>query len=137
MPHISKKKLNKEDFNKIYKSFLRSFGKFKDQGASDRFFWEFLTPTEKVMFSKRLAIILLLNRGVSHYAIWNALNVSPSTVERIAKRLDRGGYIEILKLLKEDGGKLLKVLEALFEILTPPPYHLSRAKFIEAKRRGR
>jgi len=38
MPHISKKKLNKEDFNKIYKSFLRSFGKFKDQEASDRFF---------------------------------------------------------------------------------------------------
>ncbi len=136
MPHVSKKKLSKEDSKKLYGSFLRSLGKLRGQPALDKFLWEFLSPTEKEMFSKRLAIIVLLDKGISHYAIWNALNVSPSTVERIAKKLDRGGFVEILNLLKEDNGKLLKILETLFEVLAPPPYHVSRKRFIEAKRRG-
>ena len=137
MPHISRKKLSEEDFRKIYKSFLHSFSKFRAEDSIDKFFWEFLTSTEKVMFSKRLAIILLLEKGASHYAIWNALQVSPSTVERLAKRLDRGGYADIVKLLKENESNLVKIIGALFEILTPSPYHVSRKKFLEAKRKGR
>ena len=135
MPHISQKPLSEEEFKRIYKEFIRSVSRFKDQKSFEQFFWEFLTPTEKVMLAKRLAVIVLLNKGLSSYEIWKFLNVSPSTIERLGVKLDRNGYKHIVKTLSDKKVKFIKFVEALVFILEPPPYHASKKKYLEYKRR--
>ncbi|MBI1974254.1 MAG: hypothetical protein HYS51_00105 [Candidatus Zambryskibacteria bacterium] len=136
MPHVSKRALSKKDFQNIYKSFTQAFNKFQGNDI-ERLFGEFLTHTERVMLSKRLAIILLLDKGISPYRIWKGLKVSSSTVGRLGKRLEKGDYISILKILhsKKKNSKLIKFLDVMVDLLTPPPYYLSREKFIEYKRK--
>ncbi len=135
MPHVSKRELTKNEFRQIYKNFLELVVRSKDKELMDRFFWEFLTPTEKIMLSKRLAIVCLLEKGLSSYEIWNMLKVSSSTVDRIGKYWERGKYAHIVKILKNSDSKLWKAIEKVADILTPHPYHVSKKKFLEYKRK--
>lgn len=48
----------------------------------------FLTPTEKIMLSKRVAIAILIKRGYSYELIKEYLKVSQSTVAGIVKQLE-------------------------------------------------
>jgi uncharacterized protein YerC len=87
MPHISKQKI-KEETNKIILSeFTKFVLKLKYQKSDIGFFEDFFTKTEQVMLAKRLAIIALLLKGMSPYAIHKNLKVSPSTVDRMKRKL--------------------------------------------------
>ncbi|MDP2642035.1 MAG: Trp family transcriptional regulator [bacterium] len=129
MSHVSRKQLSNREFNEIYKSLIRSLHKLKGDSL-ENFFWEFLTPTEKVMLAKRLLVIILLEQGVSQYKIWKMLNVSPSTIERYGKKLDRGGFEHMRKILGTKEDKLTKIIKAIWHVIEPPPYHVSRDKYI-------
>lgn len=134
MPHISKKDLSKRDFYQIYDQFVRSLDNLSGRKAKERFLWEFLTPTEKIMLSKRLAIIFLLEKGISPYDIWKKLDVSSSTVERIGKKLDRGGYREVTRSFKNKDS-----MDEWFEILSTaggimPPRFGSRKKWLASRK---
>lgn len=135
MPHVSKKKLNDREFQKIYKNFIGVLHKSKDKRSMERFFWEFLTPTEKIMLSKRLAMIMLAEKGVSSYQMWKLLGVSSSTADRISDKIDRGGYPYIVSLFRKKDSQLTKVLGEVLDILTPPPYYVSKEEFIRRKNR--
>jgi len=52
------------------------------------------------MFAKRLAIILMLIAGASHYRICNILKVSSSTTLRLNQQLDDGDFDSIKKFVK-------------------------------------
>jgi len=88
---------------------------------------DLLTPTEKVMLGKRLAIAFLIEEGHDHRSIQRIMHVSLTTVSSVHFWLkNRGdGYrmvIARMKKEKEWAGRLNKlnnVLEALFTLHLP------------------
>jgi len=63
MPHISRKKLDKTAEHKLLQTLELVLAKITRVEEVDIFFLSLLTPTERVMLAKRLAIIILLNEG--------------------------------------------------------------------------
>ncbi len=121
MPHISNKILNPEQMKKLKKELVRAFERASADVKTSNVFYEFFTHTEKIMFAKRLAVITMLKKGVSHYMISVALGVSPSTVARLSLRYEKGRYEHILKhaVGKRD---FLKVIESILTLegIVPP-----------------
>lgn len=120
MPHISKRKLKKEQFEKIYEKLVLIFNNAGENKKSRLILEEFLTPTEKIMLAKRLAIIFMLNEKVSIHHISDALFVSPSTVDRISLRHQFGEYSHISEITKKNRPEIWEILKILILIgLTP------------------
>ena len=97
MPHISKRLLEKNKFLDIHKQLYKILSTLSRSGKANVIFDELMTKTEKIMFAKRLAIILMLDQNESIYAIEQVLKVSPSTVARMSVLYDNGAYSKLLK----------------------------------------
>ena len=97
MPHISKRKLNKEHFNKLISELTKSLERSFKNGETKSVFYEFFTYTERAMLAKRLAVIAMLSRGISSYTIAETLHMSSSTVDRMSLKYERGKYEAIIK----------------------------------------
>ena len=97
MPHISKRKLSKEHFNKLVLELIKSLERSFKKSETKAVFYEFFTYTERAMLAKRLAVIAMLSQEVSNYAISEVLHMSPSTVEKMSLRYERGKYDGIIK----------------------------------------
>lgn len=98
MPHISQKKPVRKTSETIYRELRRLLsrtGKGNMNILDDLF-----TETERLMLAKRCAVILMVERDVSHYAIWNSLKVSSSTVSRIAKECEEGKHQSVRELAR-------------------------------------
>ena len=114
MPHISKRKLNKEHFNKLVLELIKSLERSFKKGETKSVFYEFFTYTERAMLAKRLAVIAMLSKKISSYAVAETLHMSPSTVDRMSLKYKHGKYEAIIKyaLGKED------IWETINQILT-------------------
>ena len=114
MPHISKRKLNKEHFNKLVLELIKSLERSFKKGKTKPVLYEFFTYTERAMLAKRLAVIAMLSQEVSNYAISEVLHMSPSTVSRMSLKYERDKYEAIIKyaLGKKD------IWEIINDILT-------------------
>ena len=112
MPHLSKKKLSKKHFDQLVNELVRSFERAFKNGKTKTVFYGFFTYTERAMFAKRLAIIAMLSRGVSNYAIAETLHMSPSTIERMSLKYERGQYDAIIKyaLGKKDIWEIIELI---------------------------
>lgn len=118
MPHVSSRKLDKTVSKRLWNQLI---GTLKDAGkrsAIDGISNELFTYTEKIMFAKRLAIILLLDKGLPQHVISDKLKVSASTVTRISLGIDTGKYDIILKVSGKKG--VLDVLEKIILMGMPP-----------------
>lgn len=116
MPHVSKKELSGEQFKELFGELVRAIDSLSTRKKKNNFLWDFLTPTEKIMLSKRLAVIALLEAGVSHYEIWSRLNMSSSTISRIAKVHDRGGYTNLVKNINADAPGLFDIVDSILTV---------------------
>jgi Trp operon repressor len=103
MPHISKKHLESEEFYKIYDELINIFDKASKKSKSELVLQEFFTRTEKVMFAKRFAVIVMLSKGLSTYEIANKLAMSPATTDRMSLKFEKGDYDSLVKLLASSG----------------------------------
>jgi uncharacterized protein YerC len=93
----------------------------KSKGEVEDFFNDLLTPTERIVLAKRLAIAILLAKGYGYAAIRKTLHVSPPTIATvsIALRYKGEGYRRVVnKLLKEETIKdfLLEVVDSFATI---------------------
>lgn len=104
MPHISKRFLQKEKYLEIHKQLYKIIKELSRTGGAKLIFDELFTKTEKLMLAKRLAIILLLDKDESIYAIENTLKVSPSTVARISLLCEEGKFKDLVKEIKKQTG---------------------------------
>ena len=82
MPHVSKRKLDKEALKQLDSALTWMFSglRGKEVGLILR---TLMTPTEKVMFGKRLGILYLLKEDKSEAVIAEALKTTQPTVSRI------------------------------------------------------
>ncbi|MEX2052580.1 MAG: helix-turn-helix domain-containing protein [Candidatus Paceibacterota bacterium] len=113
MPHVSSKKLKKETLNKLNKKLLSTFGQASEDNDLYPLFQELFTYTEKIMLSKRLAIILLLSKEIPQHRIVDILRVSPSTVAKTSLNIENGKYNIILKIANKKQKGVLDLIEFL------------------------
>lgn len=115
MPHISNKELKLEDLNNLFLQLVKMINTTGTERKSEILFQGFFTDTEKIMFAKRLAIVFMLNEGISKPYISDTLFVSPSTVDRVSLKFEIGKYDYIVKILKKNNRSVFEVIENLIQ----------------------
>ncbi|OGF81572.1 hypothetical protein A2924_02385 [Candidatus Giovannonibacteria bacterium RIFCSPLOWO2_01_FULL_44_16] len=121
MPHVSRRKLKKKVFKKISSELSDFITKASSSQEIGWIFRELLTPTEKIMFSKRLALFLMLERRYSFASIGRTLKITPQTVVRFWKKTKEPGYAPLVKRVEKNkkGIGFLKDLEEMLLIGMP------------------
>ena len=120
MPHISNKKIKDEFYEKIYSQLVSIFDTAGSNLQSNVLLKEFLTYTEKIMFAKRLAILFMLNEGVSKNYISHVLLVSPSTIARISLKYEQGKYLYLSRIIKKNHKNIWDYMEKIITAGLPP-----------------
>ena len=122
MSQVSKYPISKEIADRIFEIFLTTFTHLKDKGEADQFISDLLTPTEKIMLAKRLAIAFLLEKNYDYRAIQKILRVSTGTITtvNISRNLGSEGYKKVIsKILKAE--IFTKILEkTIIKLLSAP-----------------
>lgn len=122
MTQVSKYPISKEIADRIFEIFLKSLVKIHDQQQADQFISDLLTPTEKIMLAKRLAIALLLHKNYDYRTIQKLIKVSTATIASVNMVVKYGskGYLNLVnKIIKEE--KLFRMIEdAAAKILSFP-----------------
>jgi uncharacterized protein YerC len=99
MVHISRYKVRKEVYERINDLFFIIMNRLKRKDAFKQATSELFSPTEKVMFMKRIATIYMVLRGAEYKEISRTLKVSTATVSKFAI-LFREEDTEIGKIIK-------------------------------------
>jgi uncharacterized protein YerC len=103
MTQVSKHPLEKEVYSEIFNTFVQTIANLNTKGEVASFFEEFLTPTEKIMFAKRLAAGLLVAEGYDYKQIQNLLKTSTTTVSTFSAFYKYGkGYKKVIDKIKND-----------------------------------
>lgn len=84
MTQISKYPITQDVYDRIFDVFLSTIAGLVSKKAVSDFFEEFLTPTERIMFAKRLAIGLLLAKNYDYREISKVLRVSTTTISGVS-----------------------------------------------------
>ncbi len=122
MSQVSKYPISKSIADRIFEIFLTTFTHLKNKDEADQFISDLLTPTEKIMLSKRLAISFLLEKNYDYRTIQKTLQVSTGTITSVnmARKLGSEGYKTVItKIMKKEA--LVKLLEeSVIKLLSIP-----------------
>lgn len=115
MPHISKKKLDDVLVNDLSFQVVYVLERASKRGELKQVLKELLTPTEKIMLAKRLAVISLLSQYVPIFDISEKLSMSPSTIDIMSIKYESGMYNHVVKggLKKTDIADLIRTIETI------------------------
>jgi len=118
MPQVSKRKINDEVYEKVFDVFLETILQVRNKNQLVRFLKEYLTPTEQIMLSKRLAIAYLLSKNYDYRQISSLLKVSTATVRSVSLIYKNGSVLKgfVDKSVRND--RLNERLEDLAEVIT-------------------
>jgi len=105
MVRISDKPLKREVFLAINKQFTDYLVRAKTKQETKRLISELLTNSEKTMLAKRLALILMLERGHNFSTIRKNLKMSQSTIARLWKDMKNDKFIFIAKDIRKEKKK--------------------------------
>ena len=113
MPQVSRVKLNKKTENKLTETLTLILSKVSRDSDMNVFLAALLTPTEKLMLAKRIAIVVLLKENLSDTQISSVLNVTRITVAKMRYFLEaRGqGYDVAIRVLENQ--KLIDELKSV------------------------
>lgn len=76
----------------VYATFWETTAKLNKKENVQLFFTDLFTQAERVNFTKRLSIAVLLNKGYDWRQICDLLKVSPNTVAKVSLRLNGEGF---------------------------------------------
>jgi uncharacterized protein YerC len=120
MTKISRLPLRTDVWDRILSLFVSTLADQTDKKRLSRFFDDFFSPTEKIMFAKRLAAAVLLAKEHDYQSIHKILRISPSTIAKLSLKIKYSG--DGLKPVIEDifnkqtNQIIWKGLEDLFDI---------------------
>lgn len=138
MSQVSRRVLDKELKDYIFNNFVKTIAKLKEPPEIQNFLDDLLSPIEKTMLIKRLAIAVMLTKGYTYEQIDHTLKVSRPTIKNISISLkynQKGGYQKAIdEILKDQRREAFfdKIEEILIQ-LSPPKMYGSAA--YERKRR--
>jgi uncharacterized protein YerC len=114
MTHISGKKVDQKLMDSLFKKLIVLIEK-SDRKSTSLVVNELFTQTEKVMFAKRLAVILMLSSKIPQEKIYETLKMSPTTIAKVSLAIENGKYKNILSIV---GHEKVDVEKIIFNILT-------------------
>jgi len=121
MPQVSKRALSPKVWAQIFNLLTETLTRLDNKDRLNNFAEYFFTPTEKQMFSKRLAIAVLLGKHNDYRAISSSLKVSYDTIARVNFQMNSeksGLKREVERILKIKAGKLfLLKLQSILDSL--------------------
>lgn len=147
MTQVSRYPISKKVADRIFEVFLKTLVEIKSNEEADQFISDLLTPTEKIMLAKRLAIAFLLEKGYDYRSIQKIIRVSAPTITsvNIARKYGKEGYRRLISKITRDE-KLKDFFEnVVIKILNAPsalekgrgPWSYLRDDVEEQKRRNR
>jgi uncharacterized protein YerC len=124
MTQVSKIPLRKEVEKRVYEILMISIAQAKASDTVQKLLDDLLSPTERLMLAKRLAIALLLLKKYDQRVISRWLKVSLTTVSKVSLTLQtgKGGYQLIIGSMvrkEELHAFLRKIDDALADLLPP------------------
>jgi len=105
MTQVSKYTLRKDVSDRIFELFAKILTSMPNKERAEVFISEFFTPTEKIMLSKRVAIMFLLEKRCDYNTIKDILKVSSSTIATVntLRQYRSKGYRKLIsKILKDE-----------------------------------
>ena len=126
MTRISKKKLDSEILERLFIQFSNIVKSAGIKESNVIFIDEFFTKSERIMFAKRLATIILLSKGMPQHIVSEKLNISSSTVAIISRNLKLGKYDGILEIASQSKNRVLGILVEIIVENLPRPFGRSR-----------
>lgn len=111
---------------KLFNLFFEVMGKKSSKEEFMKVTFDLLSPAERIMIAKRVAIIFLLMKKIDYNNICERLKVSPSTVAKFALLMEKSeGIVPTFKnIIKIDKIKLF-LKELLNEIYKPGIYGIN------------
>ena len=91
MGQISKYPIHKSVEKRMFEIFVTTISYLKNTKEVEEFLYDFLSPVEKIMLAKRLAIAVLLAKGYRYPSIIGILRVSPATIATVSLSLKYSG----------------------------------------------
>ena len=124
MVQVSRNRVRADVYSRMYEIFLSAIVDVRTKKDVDEFVSDFLTPTERIMLPKRLAIAYLLTKGYEQRLISQYLKVSFTTITRVSNqlRVSGGGYRKVItKILADESliGFLEKIDDAIVKLVGP------------------
>jgi uncharacterized protein YerC len=129
MSQISKYPVSKQISDRIFEIFLKSLIEIKNENDGNEFISDLLSPTEKIVLSKRLAIAFLLEKGFDYKTIQSILKVSAPTIASVntARIYGSAGYKKLIsRILKEE--MLMSLFDNAITKLLSAPAALEKGK---------
>lgn len=122
MPHVSSKRVKKDIFKRMTNEFVNMLSDLKSKEEIREFIKELLTPTERIMLAKRLAIIMMLKKGYPFHVIERTLKISSSTSIRFWKIIKMNDFSVIMKNIQKERAKkkFWEEIEILLRAGMPP-----------------
>lgn len=135
MPHVSRHTPVRKVSDRTFELLVECVTTKGSAAERRAFFTALLTPTERIMFSKRFAIIYMLAKGYSFDTIQETLRVSPSTIARIWQSIQKGKYADIITRVQKGrkNSNDFDLLQWLSDIV--PPMSMSKKQYSERMRR--
>lgn len=103
MPHLSRKRLDKETYRQVLDTLDEALGKLKKEEIRT-FLFSLMSGTERLMVAKRFVAVALLYQGLDDKTIAETLNMTRSTVNKltlIAQVKNQGFNLAVKKLRGE------------------------------------
>ena len=107
MTQISRRILNKQVEEQIFETLWEAVSQVRDKKDVQIFLGDLLTPTERVMIAKRLAIAVLLLKQKDYETIKDFLKVSNETISKVSLilKMNNGYKIAINKIIRTEAGR--------------------------------
>lgn len=105
MTRVSRRPLRKDIEERMFQIFWQAFAELKNENDVFDFLEDLLSPAEKIMLAKRLAVAVLLEKGWTYPEISSTLKVSTATVNTIKQKnvlLGKGFKKVIGNILKRE-----------------------------------
>jgi len=120
MIRISYLQIKERDYEKIFSIFYKVLGETDNIEEFNKILFDLLTPAERIMIIKRIAIIYLLLKEIDYRMICKALKVSSTTVNKYKLSMERSeGIVPTLrKMIRQE--KVWLFFEEIFSQIFYP-----------------
>lgn len=120
MARISKYKLQSRVLDKLFILFFEIVGNKHNKEEFQKTLVDLLSPVERIMIAKRIAIVYLLLKKIDYLTICDVLKVSPGTIAKFSLLMEKSeGVVPTFKnVLRNE--KIGEFLDDLFNNLFPP-----------------
>jgi|SRR3989344_2627369 len=138
MSQVSRRALDKSLEDYIFDNFIRTIARLNESQQIKNFINDLLSPIERTMLIKRLAIAVMLTKGYTYEQIDHTLKVTSPTIKNVSFALKFGkknGFKKAVEEILKDQRRevFFDKIEELLLQLSPPKLYKGTA--YEQKRR--